>query len=82
MRRLCAAFGIYCAGFCAAFDRSPEMVAGNLQIMLVCHGFSVAQPCSNHVDRESFNQFSLSTGSHVLPGFLPDFQSGPSNDFL
>ena len=51
MRRLYAAFGIYCAGFCAAFNRSAEMGVGNLKVVLVGHGFRVAQPCSRYVDR-------------------------------
>ncbi len=50
MRRLYAAFGIDCAGFCAAFNRSAEMGVGNLKVVLVGHGFRVAQPCSRYVD--------------------------------
>ena len=58
------------------------MVVGNLQVVLVRHGFRVPQTGSSHVDRNGVNQLGLSTGSQVLPGLLSDFESGPANDLL
>ena len=64
-QRLCAAFCIHCAGFCAAHGVGV-VVIGHLQIVLVCDRRGIADPGAYNVQREIGCQFSLPTGPQVV----------------
>ena len=60
LRRFYVGSGIWCVGFYVAFDRLFEVLARDLQIMLLRHGFRVAQPGGGDVNGERLDQLGLS----------------------
>ncbi len=56
-----------------------EMLAGDLQVMLLGNRLRIADPLADGLQRELFGQFGLARRSQVLEHFRPRLQASPAD---
>jgi hypothetical protein len=74
--------GLGLSGRCLASRRKPEVLIGHLEIMLLGDGLAVADPLTDHVNRERVRQFRLPGGPEILPDLRPRHQTSTADDPL